>query len=173
MDESADGDHGKSAVHDFIGLVLLEGSWVFPEPKRIKTKVAGLALSFNSLLERIAADTLENDNEEKDLAHTASRDEIIMGLNRKYMRKVRVRESPEFLNNHTESGKHTNATMLDFGGLKEADIDVIRNEKGVELVRSWKSIKILRLKKERNALAHLHCRPRGRRSAHWGDAGGQ
>lgn len=161
VDHTTNGNHSQSSIHDFIGLVFLESNRVFAKTEWVESKVPWLMLSVNSLLEGVAADTLKGSNEEEDLAHAARLDEVVVCVNCKHLREVRVREGEEFRHNETDGGKHANTTVLDFSGLEESDVDVVGNEERVKVIRSRKTLEVFRLEKEGNRLGHLaglHCR---------------
>lgn len=169
MNHATDGNHGQSSIHDFIGLVLLELDRILAKTERVESEVAWLMLSINGLFQSVAADTLESSNEEEDLAHAPSVDEVVVRVNCEHLREVRVREGEELRDDETDGGKHANTTVLDFGGLKESDVDVVGNEKRVKVIGGRKTLKVLRLEKEGNRLGHLaglHCR-----TAHFDSAG--
>lgn len=156
MNKAANADHSESAVHNFVDLILLEGSCILSKSERIEAEVAWFVLALDSLLEGVAADALEHSDEEKDLAHAPGGDEVVVSFDGKHVGEIGVGKSPKFLNEHAKAGKHTDAAVFDFGGLEEADIDIIRDEKGVKLEGSGESFEVLRLEQERNTLTHLH-----------------
>lgn len=167
MDHASDGDHGESAVHNLIDLILFEGDGILAKTERVEAIVTRLVLPFDGLLESVAGETLPQDDEHEDLAHAAGGDEIVMCFDRKNVGEVGPREGPELLDNHAKGGKHTDATVLDLGCLEEADVDVIGYEKRVELEGGGETFQILWLQEERNALAHLHGGTRHGRPAGW------
>lgn len=156
MNHTTNRNHGKAAVHDLIDLVLLEDGGILAKTQWIESEVTWFALTFQSLLESVAADALKRGDEQKNLRHAASLDVVIVGVNWKHLREVGITKGEQLLNNHAEGGEHANPSVLDLSGAEETDIDVIRDEKGVEFNRAWQTIKILGLEKEGHALAHLH-----------------
>lgn len=171
VDHAADGDHSESAVHNLINLIFLESSGVLTQTQGVEAKVSWLALPFDGLLESVAAKSLEDGDEENDLAHAAGSDEIVVGVDREHVGEVGTGECPELLDHHAKGGEHADATVLDFGGLEEADVDVVGDEKRVELEGGWEPFEVLRLEQERNTLAHLHGGAGHRRPVDGGGAG--
>lgn len=97
MDHTTNGNHGKSSIHNLIRLILLEDSRVLTQSKRVKSKIPRFTVSLKSLLECIAADTFEGNDEHKDLAHTSGTDEVVVGVNREHVREIGMGDSPELL----------------------------------------------------------------------------
>lgn len=140
MDETAYSNHSQSAVHNFIGLVLLERGGVFAQAQRIEPKITRFGLSLDSLLQPVAADTLKQDNEHQNLTHATRLDVEVVSIDGQHLRKVAAAKCEQFLDNHAESGEHTNAAVLDLGSLQEADVDVVRDEKGVKFVGGGETV---------------------------------
>lgn len=117
MDETSDGDHSESSVHNLISLILFESSWFLSKTEGIEAEVSRLRLTLNSLLELVAAESLKQDDEHHDLAHTTGIDIIVMCINREHVREIRMREGEKLLNDHAQGGEHANSAVLDLSFL--------------------------------------------------------
>lgn len=175
VDETTDGDHGKSSVHDFVFLVLFESGRFLSKAEGIKSKVARGALALDGSLECVDTKELEHTDEEEDLTHASGFDVEVVGIDGQHAREVRTAEGELFLDKEAQCGKHADTAMLYFSLLEERDIDVVGDEERVKVIRGRESFQILRFEKERNRLGHLvgtHGDGRGGRRAGTHDIAG-
>ena len=149
-----DGDHGKTAVDDLLGLGLLdEGGILALESVRAEADVTGLTLA----IVLVEVGELDDANGEEDLevadkANGADGLEGILGSE-----LVAGEVGKVLLPDHTDDGKHGGAAVLELGpaGVLKVGLD-LREAHGVEAhVAGHRSVELLRAGKEGDRLGHL------------------
>ena len=149
-----DGDHGKTAVDDLLGLGLLdEGGILTLESVRAEANVTGLTLAV-VLVEVGELDDAdgEEDLEVADKANGADGLKGILGGE-----LVTGEVGKVLLPDHTDDGKHGGAAVLELGpaGVLKVGLD-LREAHGVEAhVTGHRSVELLRAGEEGDRLGHL------------------
>jgi hypothetical protein len=157
VNNATDGQHGEAAILDLLerpGLGVSLG-----EAERVELEVTRSALALEGLEKSDSAENLSERNPEQDLAHSAGRDELVMGGSQ--LRAAGdlgvARILNKVLNNRTGNGKHGNAAMLDLGLLKELYVEQGRKAERIEAsVPRQGFIKSRGLLEERHRRGHLH-----------------
>mmetsp|Transcript_30353 Transcript_30353/g.66725 ORF Transcript_30353/g.66725 Transcript_30353/m.66725 type:complete len:218 (+) Transcript_30353:279-932(+) len=183
-DGTKDGDHGKTAVHNLLGLGLLDkGGILTIKSVRAEANVTRLALA----VVLVEVGKLDDTNGEKDLEVSDKTDgaDGLDGIPSSELITGKV--GAVLLPDHTDDGKHGGTAVFELcpASVLKVGLD-LRKAHGVKAhVTSHGSIKLLRTGKEGNRLRHLsvdcNCsgtlgRPGGRRegsggSHHGGEAG--
>jgi len=130
VDEAADGDHSKAGVLDLGKAVALEGGLILGKAKGVESEITGLTLALEGLEKSNNAEDLDEGDPEDDLGAATLLHEVVVGINGGHLGEEG--ESVLLLDEEAEDGKHGEAAVLELGLAEHAEVEHVREAKGVE-----------------------------------------